>query len=78
MIQVRIKKEFLKKRVAFGKSAAPLSKRTDLLDLAITALESKDPSLLGLFEDLPPLAVLKKTKTDRELAAVAAAVKKGK
>lgn len=55
------------KRVAFGKSAAPLYKRTDIDDLAILALESKDPTLLRLFNKLPELKVLKKAKTDAEL-----------
>jgi len=68
-----IKKEFLNKRVAFGKSAAPLYKRDDLDDLAIIALESQDPSLLRLFERLPELAVLKKVKTEAELKRPAAA-----
>ncbi len=67
MALARIKKEYFKKRVAFGKSAAPLSKRDDIDDLAIAALESKDQSLIKLFEYLPELAVLKKNKTESQL-----------
>lgn len=62
-----VKKEFRNKRVAFGKSAAPLSQREDLDDLAIIALESNDKSLLLLFEKIPSLALLKKTKTESML-----------
>lgn len=72
----RIKKEFLQRRVAFGKSAAPLYKRSDIDDLAIIALESQDKSLLELFEKLPELSVLKKVKTDQQLATVVVAAGK--
>lgn len=70
MALARIKQEFLNKRVAFGKSAAPLYKRDDIDDLAIMALESKNPELLQMFEELPELSVLKKAKTDAELKAL--------
>lgn len=62
-----IKKEFLNDRVAFGTSADPLYKRDDIDQLAIIAHESQNPNLLKLFEVLPPLAELKKSKTDTEL-----------
>ena len=65
-----IKKEFLHKRVAFGKSAAPLHKREDIDELAIMAHESNNPMLLRLFETLPTLAELKKKKTDTALSAL--------
>jgi len=68
----RIKKEYLNKRVAFGKSAAPLHKRDDLDDLAILAHESQDPSLLILFDVLPPLAQLKKNRTEVQLGRAVA------
>lgn len=71
MALTKIKKQFLHKRVAFGNSAAPLGQRTDIDDLAILALESKDPTLLMLFESLPDLQALKKTKTDAQLKKVA-------
>lgn len=73
-----IKEEFKNKRVAFNGSAALLGKRNDYDDLAIIALESKDKTLLRLFDKLPPLAVLKKVKTDQQLKKIAGvAVKKG-
>lgn len=70
----KIKEEFKTKRVAFGKSAAPLGSRTDLDDLAIIAHESQSKSLLNLFEKLPALSLLKKTKTDSELKKIVPAV----
>lgn len=76
MALATIKQEFLNKRVAFNNGAAPLHKREDIDDLAIIAQESQDPTLLQLFEQLPPLAVLKKNKTEAELKrGVPAAVK---
>jgi hypothetical protein len=63
----RIKKEFLNKRVAFGKSGDPLGQREDIDDLAIIAHESKNKVLLDMFEDLPALATLKKNKTEAAL-----------
>jgi len=79
MVQATIKEEFKNKRLAFGKSANPLYKRSgiEINELAIIAHESKDKSLLQLFETFPTLAELKKTKTDQQLKeAVGAAVKK--
>lgn len=68
-LEIKIKEEFKNKRLAFGKSANPLYKRTEqeLIDLGIMAHESKSESLLRLFEKLPDLSVLKKAKTDQEL-----------
>lgn len=62
-----IKKQHLTKRVAFGKTAAPLYKRDDIDELAIIALESRNKNLIDLFETLPALDVLKKAKTDQQL-----------
>jgi hypothetical protein len=59
-----IKEKYLNKRVAFGKTAAPLYKRDDIDDLAIMAWESKSPSLIKLFEVLPDLDVLKKARAN--------------
>ncbi|HXF29753.1 MAG TPA: hypothetical protein VN457_07875 [Chlamydiales bacterium] len=76
--ELKIKQEFHKRRLAFGKSANPLYKRSgdELIDLAIMALTSKDPSLLQLFEgELPPLIELKKTKSLNQLKNLAAGKK---
>jgi hypothetical protein len=67
MALATIKKEFHNKRVAFGKSAAPLGNRTDIDDLAIMAHESQNKTLLVLFDKLPELSVLKKAKTESQL-----------
>lgn len=63
----KIKNNYLSKRVAFGKTAAPLYKRDDIDDLAIIARESGNKSLIDLFETLPELSVLKKARTDKQL-----------
>lgn len=65
-----IKKEFLTRRIAFNNSGARLRDRQDIDLLAIIALESKDKSLLRLFETIPDLATLKKAKTESELKAL--------
>ncbi len=77
-MNLKIKEEYLKKRLAFGKSANPLYKRdeNELVDLAIMAIQSKDTSLLKLFDGkLPALIDLKKSKTDRQLKEIVAAKK---
>lgn len=66
-----IKKEFLTKKIAFGKSGDALGQRKDIDELAIIAIESNDKTLLRLFDKLPTLAELKKTKTDQQLKSVA-------
>lgn len=60
----KIKKEYASKIIAFGnRSDIPIGQRADIDDLAIMAHESKNPMLLRLFEKLPDLDVLKRTKT---------------
>lgn len=66
----KIKTKYFNKRVAFGKSAAPLHNREDIDDLAIIAHESGNKNLLDLFETLPELSVLKKVKTDQQLGRI--------
>lgn len=63
----KIKNEFLRKRIGFNKSMAPLYKRDDIDQLAIMAHESNNPNLMKLFEELPELSVLKKAKVELEL-----------
>jgi hypothetical protein len=77
-LEIKIKEEFINKRLAFGKSADPLYKRTEqeLIELGIMAHESKSPSILRLFEKLPDLDLLKKVKTDQQLQKIAPAVVK--
>ena len=66
----KIKQEFNATIIAFGDSGAPLGERTDIDQLAIMAQESQNPTLLQLFDVLPPLEVLKKTKVSEELKKV--------
>lgn len=66
----KIKNKYLNKRVAFGKTAAPLHNREDIDDLAIIAHESGNKNLIELFETFPPLDVLKKAKTESQLKRV--------
>lgn len=63
----KIKPKYFNKRVAFGKSAAPLHNREDIDDLAIIAHESGNKNLIDLFETLPELSVLKKSRTEKQL-----------
>lgn len=67
----RIKSAHLQRRVAFGQSAARLYKRQDIDDLAILALESRNPKLLELFEYLPDLDTLKKKRVREKLTRAA-------
>lgn len=63
---ITIKRNFLKTVIAFGDSGLSLGKRSqeDLVDLAILAHSSQDPTLLQLFEKLPPMEALRKAKMD--------------
>lgn len=72
----KIKKEFETTVIAFGTSGLPLGKRDDIDELAIIAQESQNPNLVQLFDILPPLDQLKKTKTDAVLKSPDVAVKK--
>ncbi|MVT11383.1 hypothetical protein [Chitinophaga tropicalis] len=69
---VTIKKEYQSAVVAFGNSGLPLGQRDDLLDLAIIATKSGDPSLLQLFEPLPSLEELQKMKVQPLLPVIEA------
>lgn len=65
----KIKEQYGSTVVAFGNSGLPLGQREDIDELAIIAHQSQDPSVLVLFETLPPLDELLKQKTDHQLAA---------
>ena len=67
----KVKDQFKDKLVVFnGGGKKTLGEREDIDQLAILAIESKDRTLLELFETLPELEVLKKAKTDTELKAI--------
>lgn len=63
---VSIKTEFRNTVIGFNNSGIVLSKRSeeDLIDLAIMAHSSGNPSLLILFETLPSIDELKKAKME--------------
>lgn len=67
MAKAIIKKEHLRTIVAFGKSGLPLGQRNDIDELAILAVKSKDPSLIGLFEYLPTLQELQSGSVEEVL-----------
>jgi hypothetical protein len=58
---VKIRPEYNNTVIGFNNSGVVLKNRSekDLVDLAIMARNSKDPSLLKLFESLPDLHTLK-------------------
>ena len=70
MPSIKIKKQSETAIVAFGNSGLPLSERDDLLDLAIIARQSQDPTLLNHFEELPPLDQLLKQKVQPLLPVI--------
>ncbi|WPV66278.1 hypothetical protein [Chitinophaga sp. LS1] len=72
MPSIKLKKQSESVVVAFGTSGLPLSQRDDLLDLAIIAQQSQDPTLLSHFEELPPLDQLLKEKVQPLLPVVEA------
>lgn len=63
-MSLRIKQQYKDTVIAFQRSGVSLSKRTplELIDLALLALSSKNPSILRYFEELPSERELKKMK----------------
>lgn len=63
---VTIKPTYQDTVIAFGNSGIVLSKRPheDLIDLALMAHSSRDPTLLKLFENLPTVDQLKRLKME--------------
>lgn len=72
MATAKIKEVFQTAVVAFGNSGLPLGQRTpeEINQLAIIARQSKDPSLLQLFEELPALEELKREKVEAQLKKI--------
>lgn len=72
----KIKDEFKSTFIAFnGGGRKLLGERDDIDVLAIIAHESQDKTLLVLFEELPPLAELKKARVEASLKKSPAAGK---
>ena len=55
---LKIKEQYKDKVVGFNNSTTPLGYRDDLDKLAEIAIQSNDPSLLELFEEIPSLEKL--------------------
>ena len=68
---VKIKTEFLDTVIGFNNSALPLGKRDDLNILAEIASNSKDQSLINLFEELPDQEELDQIKEEKLLEETA-------
>lgn len=51
--KAKIKAEFKDVQIGFNNSGVPLGMRDDIDILAKIAIESKDPTLLNLFETIP-------------------------
>lgn len=64
MMSLRIKPQYKDTVIAFQDSGVALYKRSclQLIDLALLAHSSKDPSILKFFEELPTVSELKKMK----------------
>lgn len=59
---LKIKEQYKDKVVGFNNSTTPLGYRHDLDKLAEIAIQSNDPSLLELFEEIPSLEKLYEEK----------------
>ena len=59
---LKIKEQYKDKVVGFNNSTTPLGYRDDLDKLAEIAIQSNDPSLLELFEEIPSLETLYEEK----------------
>jgi hypothetical protein len=75
MAQAKIKEEYKSTVIAFGSSGLPLGMRSDIDQLAIIALDSNDAYLKNLFEVLPSVAELKKSKVEAELKRIPVVIK---
>jgi hypothetical protein len=60
---MRVKDEHKDRVIGFNGSGLPLGQRNDLEVLAEIALKSNDKSLLDLFEKLPNIAEIEKSKS---------------
>ncbi len=66
---IKIKAEYGNTIIAFGDNGVSLKKRTEgeIINLGIIAHESKDPSLLNLFEVLPSVDELRRLKLEANI-----------
>lgn len=59
---LKIKEQYKDKVIGFNNSTTPLGYRDDLDKLAEISIQSNDPSLLELFEEIPSLEKLYEEK----------------
>ena len=59
---LKLKEQYKDKVVGFNNSTTPLGYRDDLDKLAEISIQSNDPSLLELFEEIPSLEKLYEEK----------------
>lgn len=60
---MKLKDEHKDRVIGFNGSGLPLGQRNDLKELAEIAVKSNDKSLLELFEELPTIAEIEKSKS---------------
>ena len=65
---LKIKEQYKDKVVGFNNSTTPLGYRDDLDKLAEISIQSNDPSLLELFEEIPSLEKLYEEKGKKLIA----------
>ncbi len=69
-MEVKIKEHYRNSFIAYGgggKKVLGERSQDDLVKLAIMAHQSKSKTLLDVFETLPPLADLQKSKVDKAI-----------
>jgi hypothetical protein len=67
MSKIKIKNEFKAVQIGFNGSGLPLGMRDDLDVLAQIAIDTKDESLLSMFENLPSATEIKSEAGDKFL-----------
>lgn len=67
---IKVKPEFRKTIIAFGKSGKPLGERDDLADLLISVYRAKHQRIIDMFDNPPSLEELEGKDVDKALAVV--------
>lgn len=71
-MHIEIKREYKQTVIATGNNGLPLGSKpkSEILDIAILARQSKDSSLLKMFKNLPPLETLLQEKVNNEISSL--------
>lgn len=67
---IKVKPEFRKTKIAFGKSGEPLGERDDLADLLIAVYRARHQRIIDMFDNPPSLEELEGKDVDKALAAI--------